>query len=108
MKKDQLILSGDENTPALPLSEDQVNHLRRVLAWMRCEFTLDSDMQRGFIQGAAACVQHGFSTPEKAGDLLAAKADEINRVPAYVRQGVKMLTKALGDHERCSGIVDTK
>lgn len=108
MKKDQLILSGDENTPALPLSEAQVNHLRRVLAWMRCEYTLDEDMQRGYIQGASACVQHGFSTPEKAGELLNAKADEINRVPAYVRQGVKMLTKALKEHERDSGIVESQ
>lgn len=101
-----LTLSGDENTPAMPMTEAQVNHLRRLLAWMRCEWTLDDDMQRGYLLGAAQCVAHGHSTPEQAGAIVAEKAAQINRCPAYVRQAVKMLTKALRDHERGAGIVD--
>lgn len=102
---EQMILTGDENTPALPFTEAEVNHLRRLLAWMRCEWMLDEDMQRGFMLGCSYGVEHGFATPERAGELLAQQAERINRCPAYVRHSVKMLTKALRDHEKKSGIV---
>jgi hypothetical protein len=101
-------LTGDTNTPALPMTEAEVNHLRRLLAWMRCEWTLDEDMQRGYLQGASAAVQYGSATPEQASVIVAEKAAHINRCPAYVRQAVKMLTKALRDHERAAGIVDAE
>lgn len=102
----QMMLTGDDNTPAMPMTEAQANHLRRLLAWMRCEYTLDDDMQRGYLMGAEECVRRGFSTPDAASAIIQEKADQINRVPAYVRQGVKMLTKALRDHERQSGILE--
>lgn len=102
-----LLLSGDNNTPAMPMTEAHVNHLRRVLAWIRCEYMLDDDMQRGYLHGAAQCLEHGFASPEQVGEILDAKAAQINHVPAYVRQGVKMLTKALRDHERKAGIIDS-
>ena len=101
-----MVLTGDGNVPAMPTTDAQVNHLRRLLAWMRCEYMLDEDMQRGYLQGAASCVAHGFSTPEQAGAMLQERADKINHVPAYVRQAVKMLTKAIKEHERATGIVD--
>jgi len=101
-----LTLTGDDNTPALPMTDAQVNHLRRLLAWMRCEWMIDDDMQRGYISGAASCVQHGFSTPDQAGAILDQKAQQMRQCPAYVRQAVKMLTKAIRDHEKRSGIVD--
>jgi hypothetical protein len=101
-------LTGDTNTPALPMTDAEVNHLRRLLAWMRCEWTLDEDMQRGYMLGAAATVAHGMQTPEQAGVRLVERAEQINKaVPLYVRQAVKMLTKALRDHERKAGIVDS-
>lgn len=103
-----LILTGDANIPDMLMTEAQANHLRRLLAWMRCEYMLDEDMQRGYLTGTAAAVQHGFATPEQAGDLLTGRAEQINRVPAYVRQGVKMLTKALRDHDARSGVVEVK
>lgn len=102
----KMTLTGGENTPALPMTEAQVNHLRRLLAWMRCEYMLDEDMQRGYGMGLAQCLEHGFTTPERAGQIIQEKADQINRVPAYVRQGVKMLTKALREHDKQSGIVE--
>lgn len=101
-----MILTGDNNTPAMPMTEAQVNHLRRVLAWLRCEYMLDDDMQRGYLYGASSMVQHGLSTPEQASEIVAQRAEQINQCPAYVRQAVKMLTKALRDHERKAGIVD--
>lgn len=104
--QDVLTLSGDENTPTMPMTKAQVNHLRRLLAWLRLEYTLDEDMQRGYLLGASEAVRYGAATPEQAGAIVAKKAAQINRCPAYVRQAVKMLTKALRDHERGAGIVD--
>ena len=101
-----MVLTGDGNVPVMPTTDAQVNHLRRLLAWMRCEYMLDEDMQRGYLQGAASCIAHGFNTPEQAGAMLQERADKINHVPAYVRQAVKMLTKAINEHERSAGIVD--
>lgn len=103
-----LVLTGDENTPAMPVTEAEVNHLRRLLAWMRCEWMLDEDMQGGYVSGAAACVQIGAATPEQAGAVLMERAEKIEQVPAYVRQAVKMLTKALRDHEKERGIFDSQ
>ena len=99
-------LTGDANTPPIPMTEAEVNHLRRLLAWMRCEWCLDPDMQRGYMLGTAATVAHGMRTPEEAGKALAEQAARINVCPAYVRQAVKMLTKALRAHERKAGIVE--
>ena len=99
-------LTGDINTPALPMTEAEVNHLRRLLAWMRCEWMLDEDMQRGYMQGCSESVAIGFATPEQAGAALTEAAKRINQCPAYVRQAVKMLTKALREHERQSGTVE--
>lgn len=106
--KAPLLLSGDANIPALPMTEAQVNHLRRLLAWLRCEYMLDEDMQRGFVSGAALSVQHGCSTPERAGEILQQQAAKINQMPAYVRQAHKMLTKALQEHDRQAGVVETR
>ncbi|HFK2002906.1 TPA: hypothetical protein ACGW3W_002201 [Pseudomonas aeruginosa] len=103
----KLVLTGDENVPAMPMNEAQVNHLRRLLAWMRCEWMLDDDMQRGFISGAESSVEVGAATSEEAGALLAKQAEKINQCPAYVRQAVKMLSKALRDHERATGVLET-
>lgn len=101
-------LSGDAITPAMPMTDAEVNHLRRLLAWMRCEWALDDDMQRGYLLGAQEAVRRGIATPEKAGALLEDKARQIDRCPAYVRHAVKMLTKALREHERASGIVESQ
>lgn len=103
-----LTLTGDSNTPALPMTEAQVNHLRRLLAWMRCEWMLDEDMQRGYLSGAATCVELGIASQERASAIVAEKAAQINQCPAYVRQAVKMLTKALREHEKRSGIVEAE
>lgn len=105
-KTGRLTLTGDSNTPALPMTEAEINHLRRLLAWMRCEWTLDEDAQRGCLMAANDMVRLGFASEEKASAIVHERAEKINRCPAYVRQAVKMLTKALRDHERSAGIVD--
>lgn len=99
-------LTGDLNTPAMPITDAQLNHLRRLLAWMRVEWMLDENMQAGCFDTLEWLVERGHATPEKAGEVLLERAQRINQVPAYVRQAVKMLTKALREHERSAGIVD--
>lgn len=99
-------LTGDDNTPAMPMTEAEVNHLRRLLAWMRCEWTLDEDMQRGCLLAANEMVRRGLATEAQACTIVEHRAEVINRCPAYVRQAVKMLTKALREHERAAGIVE--
>ncbi len=104
----ELILSGDNNVPAMPLSDAEVNHLRRLLAWMRCEWLLDENMQKGIVGSASWLVDAGYQTPEEAGQALTEWAHKINKCPKYVRQAVKMLTKAVRDHDSDSRIVDSK
>jgi hypothetical protein len=106
MSKREMILSGDGNIPAMPVSNSNVNHLRRMLAWFRCEYMLDEDMQRGFLSSASECVRLDSSLAGRASEIVQQKADQINQVPAYVRQAVKMLTKAIREHDKQSGIVD--
>ena len=106
MQKQPLTLSGDDNTPAMPMSEAEVNHLRRLLAWLRCEYTLDESMQRGLLKGMSASVERGFATPEQASAIVQEKVEQVNRVPSYVRQAHKMLTKALREHEKRAGTMD--
>jgi hypothetical protein len=101
-----MMLTGDANTPPLPMSEAEVNHLRRLLAWMRCEWMLDPYMQKGCVEAVEWMGQAGHITHDQASTLIAERAVQINQCPAYVRQAVKMLTKALRDHERASGIVE--
>lgn len=103
-----LILTGDKNIPAMPMTDAQVNHLRRLLAWMRCEYMLDGDMQRGFINAIYTCHKASIATGRDAQDLMREKAEQINQVPAYVRQAHKMLSKALLEHDRQAGVVDTR
>lgn len=104
---DVMTLTGGAITPDMPMTDAQVNHLRRLLAWMRCEYMLDENMQRGYLAGASEMVAHGLTTQERASELVQEKVEQVNRVPAYVRQAVKMLTKALRDHESKAGIVET-
>lgn len=103
-----LILTGDNNIPAMPMTDAQVNHLRRLLAWLRCEYMLDEDMQRGFINAVVKCHETGIATGRNAQDLLREKAEQINQVPSYIRQGHKMLSKALLEHDKRSGVVESQ
>lgn len=100
-----MTLTGDSNLPAMPMKESEVNHLRQLLAWMRVEYTLDEDMQRGYLQGAHDAIVYGLGSEERVSEIIQKKADQINHVPAYVRQAHKMLTKALRKHEIASGVL---
>ena len=81
-----MVLTGDDNTPSIPLTEAEVNHLRRLLAWMRCEWMLDPDMQRGYLLGASELVKYGdttLSAPVKSS--LTLPSESTNALPMCVK-----------------------
>ena len=101
-----LILSGGDTEKDLQFKRSEVNHLRLLLGWMRCEYMLDEDMQRGYADGTKWSVDNGHISQERGEQSLTKKANEIKRVPLYVRQGVKMLTKMLREHEKLGDTFD--
>ena len=103
----QMILHG-EHEKDIQVKKSEVNHLRLLLAWMRCEYMLDEDMQKGYAKGATEMVRLGFSTEESAREILVSKAAEIRHVPIYVRQAVKMLTAMIREHDKAGDTVDAQ
>lgn len=107
-KEFYLILTGDQNNVSQELTDAEVNHLRRLLAWLRCEFNLSEDGQRGLLMGlnmAVMAVAGGVEV-ERAQVVLDQEVARIRHVPAYIRQAVKMLTKAVRDHDAKTRVHD--
>jgi len=100
-----MTLTGDDNTPSMPMTEAQVNHLRRLLAWMRCEMGQEPAEMVVMANNIVAKVGP-LQDPEGAMIRLQEGYDRAASYPAYLRQAVKMLTKALRDHEKSAGIVE--
>lgn len=86
-------------------TDAEVRHLRQMLAWMRCEYCLDDDMQRGSLMAVKSLLDSGDITKEQAHDQLASRAKQINSVPKYVRQAHKMLTKMVREFDGEKGAV---
>lgn len=77
------------------LTDAEVKHLRQLLAWMRCEWCLDEDMQRGSLSAVKSLMDSGDITQEQAQRQIEHRAAQITTVPKYVRQAVKILTKTI-------------
>ena len=105
MSDTQLILSGDENNVAMPMTDAEVNHLRRLLAWIRLEHSLGEEMMRGFLEGAEMSVRADPSCHAKAQQAVDERVAKVASVPAYIRQAVKMLTKAVRDHDAKTRVI---
>lgn len=93
-----LILSGDAANEPQELTDADVNHLRRLLGWLRCEYNLSEEGQRGMLTGLNMAVAAGAPV-ERAQAVLDDEVKRIRHVPAYIRQAVKMLTKAVREHD---------
>lgn len=100
-----LVLSGDGFNAPQDLTEAEVNHLRRLLAWLVCEYNLGEDGQRGLMIGLHKAVDAGVPI-ERAQAVLDEEAQRIQRVPNYIRQAVKMLQKAVRDHDAGTRTID--
>lgn len=87
------------------MKQSDLNHLRRVLAWLSCEMGQEP---AAMVEMTAAIVAKigPITDPEGARIRLQEGYDKAASYPVYLRQGVKMLTKALRDHEKAAGVVD--
>lgn len=90
---DQALSQEHQQKIALPLS--CIGHLRRLLAWVRLEYMLDPDMQRGFILGATDAVVSGIGSIERAQGIIDDVAEKIHQVPVALRATIKCLTEQL-------------
>jgi lactam utilization protein B len=88
----------------MKLTDAEVKHMRLTLAWLRTEYCLDEDMQRGALLAVRKMLDNELSH-EQAHQALTRQAARIEQVPKYVRQAVKMLTKALREHDGQRGEV---
>lgn len=102
-----LVLSGDEANLPQELTEAQVNHLRRMLAWLVCEYNLSEAGQDGLLIGLNAAVATGAQV-EKAQAILDQEVERIRHVPAYIRHAVKMLSKAVSEHDAKTRVVNDR
>lgn len=84
-------------------TDAEVRHLRQLLAWMRCEWCLDQDAQRGSIMAVKELMDAGLITQVQANSQIAQRAKQIETVPKYVRQAVKMLTKTIREFDGQKG-----
>jgi hypothetical protein len=89
----------------MKLEKAQVKQLREMLAWLRVEYCLDEDMQRGALGAVKKLMDGGAISEEKAEQAVAERAEQINKVPQYVRHAIKMLTKAVREHDGVKGAV---
>lgn len=100
-----LILTGDQNNEPQELTDAEVNHLRRLLGWVTCEYNLSEDGQKGLLHGLNAAVACGVSV-ERAQAVLDEEIERIKHVPAYIRHAIKMLSKAVRAHDAKTRVVD--
>lgn len=91
MKKS--ILYGTVETCVLSRSE--INHLRLLLGWMRCQYMMDENMQAGYLESLGKVKAAGFEISEDGMARHQVTIDRYNNLPQYVKQGVKMLSKAI-------------
>lgn len=102
----KLILSGDDNNSAMPMTDAEFNHLRLLLAWIRLEYSLDDAATVGLLQGAQMAVESDPTLYGRAQIVVDEHVAKVQSVPAYIRQAVKMLTKAVKDHEAKTRVVN--
>lgn len=100
-----LVLTGDQNNISQELTDAEVNHLRRLLGWLTCEYNLSEAGQEGIFIGLSSAVAGDASLVERAQAILDEEAASIRRVPAYIRHAIKMLTKAVRDHDAKTRVI---
>ena len=81
--------------PICMLTAAELNHLRRLLGWVRCEVGQPPDEMVPMVQSIVR--QIGEVSPEGKARLVQAHAEASN-VPQYVRAALKALAKTLAAH----------
>ena len=81
------------------MKRPDLNHLRRLVAWVQCEIGPSPEEQRAIMQGLAA--QGIAPADDSARQRLVESYDKARSVPQYVRAAVK----ALDAYARAPGAV---
>lgn len=92
----------------MEINTANIGHLRRLLAWMECEYCLNRNSQKGLVNGLSMAVGAGMCTNDAAGQVLADMADKSLHCPKYVRDAVRSLKKAIQNYESAAGIIAVK
>lgn len=74
------------------MKPSEVNHLRRLVAYVRCEIGQSPDEMVATVQSVAKAI--GYVSPEGQERMVAAYSRS-KAVPIYVRQSIIVLTKYL-------------
>ena len=77
------------------LKVSEVNHLRRLLAWVRCEIPPDPSVIVETVQRIAPCIE---TASEEGKQRLVDWHRESTSVPLYIRAALKALNKMLEDY----------
>lgn len=103
-----LKLSGGDAEHDLEFRKSEVEHLRRLLAWVSTEFMLDEHAQAGVTDALKQALSQGLAD-ETDIQAVAKQADaRIQQVPKYVQNAIKMLQKMLAAHDRRGDTVDAE
>lgn len=76
-----------------PLTDAEINHLRRLLGWVRCEIGQSPEELVSTVQGILPAIPSDISEEGKARMVLAHQ--QAANVPKYVRAAVKALEKTI-------------
>jgi hypothetical protein len=81
----------------MKLSKAEVNHLRLLLGWMRCELGQTPEEQRETMRSIA----HALDYPsEDAQQRIMESYDRAASIPKYIRHAMKMLTAHLREYDK--------
>ncbi|MDU8350713.1 hypothetical protein RYA05_02275 [Pseudomonas syringae pv. actinidiae] len=78
------------------LKDAEVNHLRRLLAWIECEHGQSPEELVATVKEIAPAIG---DLSDEAKQRLVASHEKAASVPKYIRQAVKMLRKSIADTE---------
>lgn len=87
---------------SIELKESDINHLRRLVAWVSCEIGLDEQESINLYSNIIA--ETGINSDEQSKNRIMASIKKSANYPQYVRRAIKSLGKAINKHD--SGIVD--
>ena len=99
-----LILRGGGIEKDLQLKRSEVNHLRLLLGWIRCEIGMTPDEFIEMMKRIAPAITEPISDESK--QRLVAAHDRGMAVPVYVRQAIKMLSIAMIEHDKLGDVAD--
>lgn len=76
------------------MTRAELNHLRRLVAWVRCEYMQTPEE---FVATAQGLMARGYQPDEEGKKRLVAHHDELRKVPKYVHAAVKSLGKYVNE-----------